>query len=269
MNVSPFALLSSSVLEAVAQKVAAVVKSWAVSWGVDTLQVDTSCERVWESNAQRIAEWPLQYRMGAQAIWISHAADLGKYLQRQMFPTDTRHGPMTGLQSVIAVEAGQAALEALGKRMAIEAGISSAMHQSEENSAPGPGEFRYGCGGVLIHVRLGDLSISVLLNHACVDAVGDKMPVAKDVSARGDLMEALGKVPVTLSVSAGQVEIDITQLMTLGIGDVICLPSSVDRPIEILGPDKQPLFAGYLGLSGDSVAIEVVRRTNKMHGASL
>lgn len=114
----------------------------------------------------------------------------------------------------------------------------------------------YGGGGVV--VRLGEASgvdvVSVAVPFSallplCRSSLGapDRTP-----ATLVGLTAALASVPVTLTATLGRVEVGLADLRNLGVGDVLVLDTGLEDPVQIVGPNADPLArAGLVNANGE------------------
>jgi flagellar motor switch protein FliM len=65
---------------------------------------------------------------------------------------------------------------------------------------------------------------------------------------------------VALPVAFQAVDVDLGNLLTAAVGDVIRLGAALDAPLQLQAPDGRSLLPAYLGRIGDSIAIEIAPR---------
>ncbi|HEX8611924.1 MAG TPA: FliM/FliN family flagellar motor switch protein [Telluria sp.] len=256
MQASPYRLLGASTLAALEQRCNAMLDAWAGAWGIERSACSLECARAWETDALRPGQWQRHHAQAEQAVWIGWPDELARALQGRMFPPDQRHAPVAARAPSLAAEAAAEACAALADALAAAAAPGVSAPADSGAAAPAARLFRRGSGAVTVVLRVAEQSMLCVLNHACLDLPApDKLAVP----VRTDLRGVLGHMPVTLSVSLGKVEVDVSHLLTLAVGDVIRLESHVDQPVTVNGPDGQALFGGHLGSADGAIVVEAVR----------
>jgi flagellar motor switch/type III secretory pathway protein FliN len=260
MRVLPFALLGASVIREVKHRMTDAITAWQSEWGLEQLDVSIECVRAWESSVQhQNPTWKERYDESGKSVWVAWQPDFPKYIQRQMFAPDQRHLMQPQNAMSIAFDMAEGSTLALADRMG---GLFSSAMRAEESGAaicPDDSVFAVASGAVLVSARLGDHIVLCLLNHDCIKGMsGTTMPRMGDPIHKGSLNQALGKLGVTLPIELGQAEVDVGSLLTLAVGDVIRLRSSIDKPLTVYGPNREALFYGHLGTVDGNIAIEVV-----------
>jgi len=258
MKVRPYALLGNALLARIERQVELVASTWSADWGFEPENVVVSSQRAWEESSREEA-WQQCYQQGEGCAWLSLSPEFLKAVQRQIFPADLRHAFQAGDTAPIATDGAKKAVAALADAIAQAFGFSSSLLNIDNDRKPAQELFEFASGAILVVLKIGEQSIKSLLNYAGVEAQHrpvDSKPLAR--LPRVDLTKALSNAPISLKVSAGQVEVGVGNFMTLALGDVIRLPISIDKPLTVLGPDNGVLFGAHLGKQSQSMAIEVV-----------
>ena len=259
MKVRPYALLGSALLGCIKKQVELVASTWSAEWGFVAADVAVSCQRSWEATLSREEVWQQSYRQGEGRARLSWSPGFPKTVQRQIFPADQRHAIQADDTAPIAADGAQKAVTALADAIAQTFGFSSSLLNTDNDCKPAQELFEFASGAILVVLKIGEQSIKCLLNYAGVEAQHrpvDSNPLAR--LPRVDLTKALSATPISLKISAGQVEVGVGNFMTLALGDVIRLPISIDKPLNVLGPDNGILFGAHLGKQSQAMAIEVV-----------
>ncbi|MDM5179184.1 FliM/FliN family flagellar motor C-terminal domain-containing protein [Massilia sp. DJPM01] len=259
MQVSPYSLLGASTLAALEQRCNAMLDAWAGAWGVERSACALDCARAWDTTALRPGQWQRHYAQAEQAVWIGWPDQLARALQARMFAPDQRHAPDAPGGASLAAQSAAEACAALADALAAAAAPGVRAPADSGTAAPPARLFRSASGAVMVALRIAEQSMLCVLNHACLDLPA---PQKLALPARTDLRGVLGYMPVTLSVSLGQVEVDVSQLLTLAVGDVIRLDSHVDQPVTVTGPDGQALFGAHLGSADGTIVVEAVRHAS-------
>jgi hypothetical protein len=259
MKVRSYALLGNTVLRRIERQLDAVVSTWRAEWGLDALDIEVTCQRSWEAQAQRGEGWQRRYFHEDRRAWLSWPPEFLKYLQRQIFPADHRHAFQSGDKAPIATDGALQAVHALADAIARDLTLSRMPLDSAYDGKPDQELFDYASGAVLIVLKFGEQSIKCLLNHAVMRALhGQGGTIVQERLKPVDVTKALSSTPMSLKVCAGQVEVGVGNFMALALGDVICLPTSIDQPLTVFGPENRLLFGAHLGKQNQSMAIEVV-----------
>ena len=260
MDVRPYALISGSAIGSIERKLDAALAAWCIDWGVERNALALECKRAWEcANLSWDAQWrQYVHASGAGSIWLCGQEKAGDALQARMFPSDGRYsGNRANSQASLAMEASIHAMDALiEKIISVLGGVQAATHA--ETRHPDEGLGKHASGAVTAAIRIGNATLTAILDDACVrqHAPAHIVPTsdALRMTKRGSL---LGNVPITLQVELGKAQVEAGSLMMLSPGDVIRLNSTVDQPLSIFNSEGQAMFAGYLGASGKSMVIEV------------
>jgi hypothetical protein len=258
MEVRSYALLGNSELRRVEQRIGVALSTWAADWGLNKSDVSVTCWRSWEAPAShRDDNWQQSYARGEKRAWLSWSPDLPKYVQRQMFPVDVRHAPQTSSAMSMASAGGAAATNALAEAVAQQFDLIDSA--AAPHNGPEPHLFDRASGAIVIVLKIGEHSMRCLANFACVRVIRESgEPLRAPPLGRVDWAKALSATPVSLKVTLGQVEVALGNFISLDVGDVVRLPSSIDKPLPVMGPDDRILFGGHLGTQTHSKAIEAV-----------
>ena len=259
MKLRPYALLGATVLNETARRLTAAAEDWRSAWGLDMLDIHVECTRAWQAEfLQSPLQWQRCCTEQEKSVWVAWQPEFFRYIQRQLFPPDQRHMAQPKRMLSLASDGAEKALLALSDHIA---GVAALGDPSRHNSeAPPVAVFQHGSGAVCARIQVGEQSAMCLFNRECVGAVSPRtMPHAAALPTM-DIRKALSGIAVTLPIEIGQVDVEVGALMTLALGDVIRLSTSVDQPLTVYGPERKALFDGYLGVMDKSVALEVVRR---------
>lgn len=255
MVVSPFYLLGRSTLERIAQRCEGALGDWAQAWGCARADFVLESVRAWDWRAPRSLQWRSTHRSGEQALWLGCSSDFPAALYGRLFAPEGRVAPAG---AALAWDGMQQALKELGLAL-VGAAAPLAGAPGQPDAAPDAAVFRRGSGAVVLSVRLGEQSMYCVLNHAAAQVAP---PAAQALPQPGPpLRTALAEVPLRLSVTLGQVDVDVRSLLAMTVGDVIRLDSLLEQPVLITGPTGQVLFGGHLGTSHGAMAVEVVRKS--------
>lgn len=256
MEVRDFRLLGAATLDAVRARAAAAVAAWAGQWGVADDACQVLCARpsgelagvAWE------ACWEARSDTGNSQLWLAFPPALQQSLQRAMFGRDDRPAGFGAAPGRLAALAAERAADALG------AALAGAL--LDEDARPGPSTqppahlLARGAGTLCITVAVGAARCRILLDGASVAAFAPAAP-AREPLAPVALLKALHATPVRLAVRLGQVELGLSALMSVAVGDVIRLGRAADAPVEVLAPDGGALLRAYPGQTQGMVAIEI------------
>lgn len=255
MEARPFILLRESHLDELRDRFAEIAARWTEEWRGLTEPPAVTCARAWEMN-RRPANWSRCHADEEKTAWFSFAEDFPKELQRNMFGAEQRHAMQSAGGSSLAQQAALAAVDALIGNIAKAVGISNSRglaHASVPDAV-----LQRGSGAVVIEIVIGKLDLLCLLNDKCIGAPERKTPVPGEKPLVGiDLKKKLSGTPLSLQVELGSTEVDIGSLLTLQVGDVIRLDSTIDRPLAVIGPEGRKVLNGYLGKQDGNMAIEV------------
>jgi len=264
MRVQPFLLLGASTLTGVAVHIMSAVEAWRTEWGLTGLAVEVECLRAWETlPLLRSVPWQSGFVFDGKSAWLACQPELARVIQRQLFPSDQHNPVQLQTRPSIASEGGHAAVQALFNRIAAAVALISDHVALNESASPQQSAFSFASGSLLARIKLGEQTVSCLLDHACTRALTEHIvPTPRAPIPHGLFNKGLARIPVTLPVEIGQAEVDVASLLTLTVGDVIRLGTSVDQPLTVFGPRREALFDAHLGTLHGAVALEVVRSSN-------
>ncbi len=262
MQVKPFMLLGKSTLDAVQAQLAQVATDWAAAWGLPASQVSVRAERAHECGALKAPGAPAWTECaGSQErnIWLAWPSAMVTELQRLLFAPDGTYGPDSQEQAYFAPAAARKSFDALlGALCQAAMPGAEALPRVPATVVPAP-LFERGAGTIVLLVGVGKHQCRLLLNEACVRALGAKGGAVRlPPLAKVNYPAAVADVAVALQLKIGAARVGLGNLMTLSVGDVIRLDSSVDAPVALTAPSGATLFNAYLGRVGNSVAVEVV-----------
>lgn len=255
MKVELFSLVADSVLQRVCGALSQVANQWAAQWGVKalTLHAERACEAVAPTPA---GAWACA-RTREQAAWFAWHADWTSELQRQMFSPDGAHGPQPGQPEHIAPVAARKAFDALASELTKAIFPNAAEPAVETNEAPDAGQWRRGSGAIAVVIRMGTLESRLLLSGACVRALFPSERAVLPALPAVDIRAAVAGTEVALDLNIGATRVILGNLMSLEVGDVIRLDTSVEAPIAMTLPSGVHLFTAHLGKIGDDIAVEI------------
>ncbi|UTY59311.1 FliM/FliN family flagellar motor C-terminal domain-containing protein [Massilia sp. erpn] len=262
MAYRPYRLLGKSTLAAVQEVVQGALAAWCADWGLAAADWSLDCQAA----ADGAGSWPLwrQRRVsGALALWYGWGEDLPFQLQKQLFPPERSYAQPSESQAGLAAAGAAAALAALLDTLAGLAHLPGAPAATEAESGPGA-ELAPGSGAVCAVLRSARCTLHCVLNGAVADAwcaLARQPPATAAPLAPLAALQysaVLAHVPLSLPVAVGRASVSLGNLRTLAPGDVIRLDSLADRPLAVGAPQGGILFAGYLGLAQQSVALEVL-----------
>lgn len=131
---------------------------------------------------------------------------------------------------------------------------------------PADDVFAFGSGAV--QIRCEALGLFAIADAGALAHVPPlERPAAKHVPLR-PLLDSARSAPVSLVVSLGSVELSLSHLMGLEVGDVVCLPTRLSDlvPVTLEG---QPLARASLGRIGLYKAVQLVSlESSPMHGVT-
>jgi hypothetical protein len=265
MRQAPYVLLGAERLAAVRRLLDGAVAEWCAAWGVADGELGLDCQRAWEGAAQLPASphWRRPWRAGAPVLSLAWPAELPVQLQRALFGAERQYAPAEG-PARLAEEGAAAAWQSLQQQLAALAAPGATPGEAE--LAPDGEVWLRASGAVLLALRVGRAACFGVLNHAAVQSLLRQAELRGLLPAASlaplvavDHQRLLAGVPLRLPVAVGGARLGLGTLMSLGVGDVIRLDTAVDRPLGVNGPSGAVLFDGYLGLSGNRIALEVVR----------
>lgn len=107
-------------------------------------------------------------------------------------------------------------------------------------------------GGLQVAFRQFGLDMVLHIGEECAGRLGRR--ASMDVTPRQansrpltPLMHALADVPLRLSAELSEAELELGSLQQLTVGDVICLPHALDRPLLLRADGAMASCGAYLG----------------------
>lgn len=262
MACRPYRLLGRSALAAVQDVLQGAVAAWCADWGLAAEEWSLHCQAA----ADGAGSWPLwrqRRAAGALALWYGWGEELPFQLQKLLFPPERSYAQPSDSQAALAAAGAQAALAALLDALAGLAHLPGASAEAQAESGPGA-ELAPGSGAIAVLLRNGRCSLHCVLNGDLATALGAlarqqpaPVPALPPLPAL-QYRAVLAHVPLHLPVAVGRAQLSLGALRTLAAGDVIRLDSLADRPLPVAAPAGGTLFAGYLGLAQQMVALEVL-----------
>ncbi len=178
-------------------------------------------------------------------------------VENLVFPPDRTYAEQAAGEATLASEAATAALHALLQAIALGC-VGGAPAQT--GSAPPASLLAAGSGALIVQLRVLRATCVCLLDAGAVGALyrapAPSLPALPPLA----YAQALRAVPVRLPLSIGQAEVALGSLVTLAVGDVVRLESSVAQPLKVSGPNGTVWFEAHLGTLDASLAIEVAKR---------
>ncbi len=258
MTVRPYVLLSDAVLGKLRACLLEAVGEWSKDWGL-TAQIAVECEQAAGLTAAAMpTNCYLHYVSADKKAWFAtNVTELEVAIRKNLFPSDRRLEVSNQTTGSIASATAKHAAADVFERLASTLGFMPTDVQSGsmdiDSSLTEPAS-----GAVLVQIQFADRPIVILMNHSCLASIVPAEPFVSGISTPLiALSQALADVPVVLPIEIGRVELDVASLISLGIGDVVRLPASVDAPLEIRNESGTTLFNAYLGKRNGSVALEV------------
>ncbi len=117
-----------------------------------------------------------------------------------------------------------------------------------------------GVSSELVEVRLrnNDFNLSLYLSMAFIDELVVEEELER--SPEGSFADRIVSVHhemAEVNVNYGDVDISISELSTISVGDVICLEKKIDSPMSVHDHKGNLLFNGYLGARDGQLALKV------------
>jgi flagellar motor switch/type III secretory pathway protein FliN len=255
--------MSDSSVSAIERKFDAMLAIWCADWGVGRDALTLECKRAWESTGlQRDVAWQRYGRDAAcGSMWLCGREKAIEALQSCMFPSDGRHAVSRLSRPVsLAKEVAVSAIKTLIGKITVTFGGIEIVDEDAESGYIEECVTQYASGAIAVCIRIGHTALTVVFDERCVrnniPAHVVPGPDTLRTTRRGSL---LGNVPLVLQVELGTAQVEAGSLISLTPGDVICLESVVDRPLQVSNSEGQAMFSGYLAASGKSMVMEVVR----------
>ena len=113
-------------------------------------------------------------------------------------------------------------------------------------------------------------TIALLLPHAAIAPVSDRLTAREDGDAVGDahtadaVRSAVGRVEMTVRAEVASVELPIEEVLALRPGDVLRLDGRADAGVTIYAGDV-PVHRGMPGRSGGRRAVQITHRLEGGH----
>lgn len=259
MNERAIAFIGSSAAERIDQVITQVVSLWRLQWGLEA-DVHVECAPAWEIAPPEI-EWKTRYAGGHGNMWIGWEMEFPKSLQRQMFAPDPMDGSRVSRIDSIASQTAHAGATALANALATAVVVNATADRVAEGHSVAS-QFKWASGALIARIAIGDGALWCLLDIAAVRAQ-HRIPdgCALMPLAAVNLRDALREVPVQLSVTLGYAEVELREVLNLGVSDVIRVQTSIDAAMSVKGPDGHELFKAHLGRSGETVAVEAIAQS--------
>lgn len=259
MPVRPFRLLGAAVLETVQATGLDAWRRWCADWAVAPGAVALDCARPADGPLPVPADWRQQWRAGEGSVWLAWPAEFESAIQRAVFAPDANHAPVTPR---LATEGGQAALAQLLQQLASTL-LGSAEARRDAVTEPDAALFARGAGTLVLRLTVGKHSLRCLIGAEAVEHLAANAPKAPAPAklAPLNLVHVLRDTVITLPVRAGNAELGLGSLLTVGVGDVIALDNPIDDTVTVHGPGGRPLFEGYLGQVDGVIAVEMSSRS--------
>jgi len=249
----PYAVLSEARLRVAEQRIAEAMQDWCAQWGM-AAPPKVSARRAWETTAPAEG-WSHAQQAAGRAAWLAWGPHAATQLQRQLFAPDAHATAPVAPPARLAPRAAQAALQALADcLLALGCGAGGT-----EAKAPPPSWRSHASGFVQCTLQLGAWRAELLLNHAALCGLGAAAPVLPAL-APVDHAAVLGPLPLRLAVTAGSARVGLGSLLQLQAGDVIRLDRAAAALLAVSLPQGGELFRGYLGISEQQLALDVVAR---------
>ncbi|MFC4161864.1 FliM/FliN family flagellar motor switch protein [Chitinimonas lacunae] len=254
METRPYRLYGASALAALAQRLADSLADWRAAWGGEppALTVLPAAERAalgrdvqWHWRSWRLAEGGL--------IWAATQDGFGRAFAASLFGAQTGWSASEPDHS-IAGALGRDALDALVMALWQELGLHAYSDQAVDGQ-PDPALFRHGRGGLLIELGWSAGRILLLCDGSNLVPRGTVRPRP----APAALADSLRSAPLRLAVDLGEVNLTLGQLQSLGLGDVLCLGTPLERPLEVRA-EGQPFCRAQLGASDGHRAVALVKK---------
>jgi flagellar motor switch/type III secretory pathway protein FliN len=165
--------------------------------------------------------------------------------------TESRPGP----KSVDPV-LGRALAQARSARERAIAAVLIGAHADPAEAMPGSDLLLFGSGAVVLSSR--EIGLCAIADACCLRHVPPMESARSSQLSRLRPVEtAIRRAKVELSVSLGEVELELRQMVDLQAGDVIRLPTRLHDELEVcIG--EEPVAAARLGLREESRAVQLI-----------
>ncbi|NEX63033.1 FliM/FliN family flagellar motor switch protein [Noviherbaspirillum galbum] len=264
MTCRPFLLLGKGALRAVNDRIEGIVRSWCDDWGIAHHSMAVLCERAWEVSTGLPGQgWEAADTRLPGAARVHASPDAASALRGLLFGEDAIDPVVASVADVAEDLASQVAREAardLGRR------LGGGQHACERLvPCDAPGRCPHASGDVLARIILGEAdghhaaSWLVLLPAGQLDALLGRDPpiAAPGAGGKAPALESFSSAPVPLPVRISEFEIDLGNLASLSVDDVIRLPRQAAQPLDVLAADGEILCGAYLGKVDGQMAIEI------------
>jgi hypothetical protein len=265
MHVRPYRLLGDAHLARLRDLVSGVLARWARAWGIaeDAISIPSAepAAAAWPALRARDA-WRQQWSGASGAAWCDWDADGPREVGQLVFPPDERLAPDARPGALAAAGAAAAFDDLLAGLRGLCCGDGADVALLR---ALPPDAARAGSGAACVTVALGRARIGMLLDDACVwHTLGARPGEALPRLAKVAPDKALARIPVTLTVRAGDVELGAGTLLGVGVGDVIALPLGLDAPMSIALAGGAEICKGFIGRRGDRLAVEIANKSSNV-----
>ena len=102
----------------------------------------------------------------------------------------------------------------------------------------------------------GDFPFAFVLPRSEVEELADLVP--QDVVASGTALQltSMSDIEVTLSATLGTLQMDMSELMSLSVGDVITFDQEIEQPVPV-SVNGEVLFDGWPGRVGSQLGVKL------------
>jgi flagellar motor switch/type III secretory pathway protein FliN len=255
VNVTPYLLPGRSVTTRLARRALAALEAWARDWAALPDHAVTCADACEAAPAAPDAAWQTRTLAGGARVFVALPRDSAHWMTQLVFGVDDG-APASALAAPVANNA----LDALAAQV-VQA-LTEQASSAEASDAPPAALLRRGAGSILCTIQLGARTLRVLVPAGAYAAATFAAHAGAPVVP---LRQALGALPVPLTVDLCRAELTLGYLRTLAVGDVLALPMALDAPLTVRGPGDAPLCAAHLGSAAGQRAIEL---TNEARNAT-
>jgi flagellar motor switch/type III secretory pathway protein FliN len=258
MGARPFVLVGSSRLQEALARLGEAIREWRCAWGLAREDMQLTCVSA-SAEAVLVAGWCAWRPSPDVCAWVRFEDRFDECLCAALFASAEAWERPAHASASIAAEVAQAARDDLvaGLVAALRGRPIEAVDRLDLD-APTDDLARRGSGAVVARCELAGAVLHVLMANEELAPRAARGELRAPREALPDPHAAVQRVPITLSVEVGTVEIDLGTLRHLVPGDVLRLGTSLESPLAVMAPDDTILCRGHLGAHRGSRAIDLI-----------
>ena len=248
---APLLWVPSAVAEQLATALRASLSPWAQAWGLPAPD-QVICQALSHVQAAECtADQSEQFAVDAAAtVHLMGTRALRSGLAQAFFKTGLAQSP---LAEQVVTKALQALKSALVSRVVLRGATQSPAHHAGLNT---PGHW-----GLRGSAKVGECLVQVLLPMNVLQANGWLPRAALAGLARWKPETVFGALPVHFVARLGRANVDVGELASLDVGDIILVSQTSNNPMQLLAVDADLELHAYLGAQGNQRAAQLMAST--------